>query len=35
LDYVVPTVLFIICVGIIVTIFLGGFSEEKRVGGGR
>lgn len=35
MNYTVPVVLFILCVGIIVTIFLGGFSEEKRLGGGR
>jgi hypothetical protein len=34
-NYTVPVVLFILCVGIIVTIFAGGFSEEKRLGGGR
>ena len=35
MNYTVPIVLFVLCVAIIVTIFAGGFSEEKRVGGGR
>jgi hypothetical protein len=34
-NYTVPVILCILCIAIIVTIFLGGFSEEKRVGGRR
>lgn len=33
MNFTVPIVLMVLCIAIIVTIFLGGFSEEKRVGG--